>query len=584
MRECKGLSRIKSDLQIYKRLLSFVLPYWKVFMLSIISMIVLALTQPAIAALMQPLMDGAFIEKDPQASRWVPLLIIIVFFVRSISSYISTISLSWVANKVVLDLRSKMFEKVLNLPQSWFDSESSGTLVSRFTFDVTQVKDACTSALPTIVRDSFTVIGLLGWMFYVNWLLASISIISAPFIIGVMMVIKNRIRKMSRKVQETMGNILEVTSENIDGIREIKLYGAQEKEQQRFNDTANMHRKFAMKQVMAAAAAAPSIQLITAFVLAAIIAIAIQQAGIGKLAVGEFVSFFMAVALIPGPLKRLASVNEYIQKGLAGCESVFSILDTPQQEDTGTKEIDNIRGELNLNAISYAYENSTELALDNINLHIQAGETVAIVGESGSGKTTLVNLIARFYETQQGDITLDGLSLKDIKLESLRKQIGFVSQQVILFNDSIRNNIAYGVKEIDEAKLEWAIDAAHAREFVDNLENTNNTIVGEDGTKLSGGQRQRIAIARALLKDAPILILDEATSALDTKSERHIQEALDNLKKGRTSIVIAHRLTTVENADRIIVMSKGRIIEQGTHQDLIQKNGAYSHLHQIQFT
>lgn len=584
MREYKGLSRIKSDLQIYKRLLSFVLPYWKVFMLSIISMIVLALTQPAIAALMQPLMDGAFIEKDPQASRWVPLLIIIVFFVRSISSYVSTISLSWVANKVVLDLRSKMFEKVLNLPQSWFDSESSGTLVSRFTFDVTQVKDACTSALPTIVRDSFTVIGLLGWMFYVNWLLASISIISAPFIIGVMMVIKNRIRKMSRKVQETMGNILEVTSENIDGIREIKLYGAQEKEQQRFNDTANRHRKFAMKQVMAAAAAAPSIQLITAFVLAAIIAIAIQQAGIGKLAVGEFVSFFMAVALIPGPLKRLANVNEYIQKGLAGCESVFSILDTPQQEDAGTKEIDNIKGELNLNAISYAYENSTELALDNINLHIQAGETVAIVGESGSGKTTLVNLIARFYETQQGDITLDGLSLKDIKLESLRKQIAFVSQQVILFNDSIRNNIAYGIKKIDEAKLEWAIDAANAREFVDNLENTNNTIVGEDGTKLSGGQRQRIAIARALLKDAPILILDEATSALDTKSERHIQEALDNLKKGRTSIVIAHRLTTVENADRIIVMSKGRIIEQGTHQDLIQKNGAYSHLHQIQFT
>ena len=577
------MARTKSDIKIYQRLLTYVKPYWKIFALSVFGMIVLALSQPAIAALMQPLMDGAFIEKDPETTRWVPILIILLFLVRGIASYISTVALNWVANKVVMDLRSEMFAKVLNLPQTWFDSSSSGSLVSRFTFDVTQVKEACTSALPTLVRDSFTVIGLLAWMFYVNWLLATVSIVSAPFIAGVMMIIKNRIRKMSRKVQESMGNILEVTSESLDGMREIKLYGAEAKEQQRFDDTANAHRKFSMKQIMAAAAAAPSIQLITAFVLAAIIVVAIKQAEADKLAVGEFVSFFMAVALIPGPLKRLASVNEYIQKGLAGCESVFSIFDTPEQRDEGTMVLDNAKGELVFNNVSYHYEGASDLALKNINLSIKAGETLAIVGESGSGKTTLVNLIARFYETQEGTITLDGNRLQDIRLESLRQQIGFVSQHVMLFNDSVRNNIAYGMEQVDESRLEWAIDAACAREFVDQLADADTTIIGEDGTKLSGGQRQRIAIARALIKDAPILILDEATSALDTKSERHIQEALENLKQGRTCIIIAHRLSTVENADRIVVMHKGEIVEIGRHEDLIKQNGAYSRLHQMQF-
>ena len=547
-------------------------------------MIILAATDPAIPALMQPMLDGAFIDKDPKTIALIPGLFVGLFAIRGLSSYVGNTALHWVGSKVITDLRQIMFDRLVDYPTSYFDSHRSGSLMSRFTYDVAQIKEASTNAISTLVRDSLSVIGLLGWLFYIDWRLALICMCGAPVIAIVISIIRKRLRKMSRKVQDAMGDIHHVLNEVFDAQKVIKLYGGQGVEKQRFFNTINAHRRFTMKFAMAATASSPAVQMVTALILALIIYIATRQASAGNLTVGDFVSFFAAIAMLLGPLKRLAGVSEHIQKGLAACESVFSLLDTDIELQSGDKELRNAKGKIEFKNISYRYEESEADALKNINLIIQPGETIALVGESGSGKTTLANLIPRFYEPVTGSIYYDDIDISDLSLISLRKNIAYVSQDVVLFNDTVRNNIAYGDLQNVEDEVVWtAAEAACATEFINELPEKMDTIVGEDGTRLSGGQRQRLAIARALLKDARLLILDEATSSLDTRSERHIQSALENVKKGRTCLIIAHRLSTIENADRIIVLDKGQIVEQGKHAELLKLNSHYARLHQVQF-
>ena len=526
---------------------------------------------------------GPFIDKDPDIITLMPFLFVGLFAIRGIASYISGLSLDWVATKVIMDLRQAMFQRLIEFPTFYFDTNRSGSLISRFTYDVTQIKEASTNAISTLIRDSLSVVGLLAWMFYIDWQLALICLIGAPIIATVVTIIKRRLRKMSRKVQETMADIHHVLAECFDAQKIIKLYGGHEIEKQRFFNTINAHRRYAMKFVSAAVATGPAIQMITAFLLAIIIYVATQQAASDSLKVGDFVSFFAAIAMLLGPLKRLAGVNEHIQKGLAASESVFDLLDTLVEPDSEGKELNNPKGIISFKDVSYRYLDSDVDALTSVSFEINQGETIALVGESGSGKTTLANLLPRFYEINNGTIYYDEVDIKEFSLSSLRKNIAYVSQDVVLFNDSIRNNIAYGeLNEMSEEAIWHAAEAACATEFINEMPDKMETIIGEDGTRLSGGQRQRLAIARALLKDSRLLILDEATSSLDTRSERHIQSALENVKKGRTCLIIAHRLSTIENADRIIVMDKGKIVEQGKHKELLSLNKYYARLHQVQ--
>ena len=579
------MPKLVKDTQLYMRLISYVKPYWRMFALAVVCMIFLAATDPALAALMKPMLDGAFIENDPEAMALVPLLLVGLFAVRGIASYVSASAILWVSNKVVTDLRSIMFSRLLSFPSPYFDKNPSGTLISLFTYNATQVKQASTNAIMTLVRDSLSVIGLIGWMFYINWQLTLIALVATPFITLVILVIRNRLRNMSRKVQNSMGDINHVLNESIEGNKLIKLFGGKLQETERFNNVINNYRHYEMKFVFASAASSPVVQLIAVMALASIIYIASRQAAEGSLSIGAFVSFFGAMAMLLGPLKRLVRVNEHIQRGLAACESIFSLLDEPVEIDEGKKVLDCATGDIEFCNVSFRYIDKHPEALSGLSLHIFPGQTVALVGSSGSGKTTAANLLPAFYKYNKGKILLDGIDIRDITLESLRRNIALVSQDVVLFNDTVRNNIAFGeLREKDDGKIIDAAKAAYAFDFIQELPDGFDTIIGEKGLTLSGGQRQRLAIARALLKDAPILILDEATSSLDTETEHQIQAALENIERGRTSLIIAHRLSTIQKADVIVVIDRGKIVQKGTHEELLKQGGIYANLYQIMFS
>ncbi|MDO8989246.1 MAG: lipid A export permease/ATP-binding protein MsbA [Sideroxyarcus sp.] len=571
--------------QLYLRLLGYVKPYWRTFALSIIAMAVTAATEPLLPALLKPMLDGTFVHKDDTVIKLAPILILVIFFVRGVSSFVGTYAIGWVGNKVVMVLREKMFNKLLTLPTRYFDDHATGNLISKLTFDVTQVTAAATNVVTVSVKDSIMIVGLLGWLFYLNWQLTLLSLLMLPVIAVLLKYINARLRNASRDSQRAMGDITQVIEESVAAHKVVKLFGGQRYESDRFSDQANWVRRHTMKQAMAAAINVPIVQMIAAIALSVIVYLATVQSRNDETTVGGFLSFIAAMLMLTAPIKRLTGVSESLQRGLAASESIFELLDTPGEINTGKVAIERAAGRITFEHVSLSYQQDDRLALRDICLEIPAGQAIALVGPSGGGKSTLANLVPRFYQPNSGRITLDGHDLADLTLDSLRANIALVSQEVVLFNDTVAANIAYGqMREVPESEIIAAAKAAHAMEFISEMPQGLNTMVGERGVKLSGGQRQRIAIARAILKNAPILILDEATSALDSESERHVQAALDTLMQGRTSLVIAHRLSTIEKADRIAVLQKGEIVETGTHHELLTKNGVYAQLHRIQFS
>ncbi len=576
--------RTMTSTELYLRLLRYVAPYWRVFALGIFGMTVVAATEPALPALMKPLIEGTFIDKDPQLIRWMPVVIVALFAIRGAAAYVANYSLGWVGTHLVTDLRNAMFAKLLALPARFYDEQPSGVLISKLTFDVTQVTQAATSALTIVFRDTLAIVGLLAYLLWLNWKLTLFALVMAPLIVVVVRVLSVKLRRSSREVQEAMGYITQVIDEAISGHKVVKLFGGQDYEKVRFDEEANRVRRHQMKQVSATAASAPIVQLIAAVALAVIVYYAMLQSSAALLSVGEFAAFVAGMLMLTAPLKRVTDINEYLQKGLAASESVFDLIDREPEPDHGTVAIGRARGEVRFEGVSFSYGDSGRPALDGIDLAIAPGETVALVGASGAGKTTLANLVPRFYQPTRGRVLLDKHDLETLSLASLRANIALVSQDVVLFNDTVAANIAYGMmKGAAERDIIAAAEAAHAMEFIREMPRGLATLVGENGLKLSGGQRQRIAIARALLKNAPVLVLDEATSALDTESERHVQAALETLMRGRTTIVIAHRLSTVEKADRIVALDRGRIAETGTHRELLARGGIYDKLYRIQF-
>ena len=577
---------IASSRELYFRLLSYVRPYAGVFALALLAMIGTAATEPLFPALMKPMLDGGFSAgKAASLPPWVyALAIIAIFVVRGILSLISSYAMAWVSNRVVLDLRGAMFARLVRMPTQFFDDHTSGALLSRVAYDVAGVTSAATTVLTVVVKDSVTVLALLAWLFYLDWKLTLIALAATPLLAFVVRQLSRRLRQMARESQRSMGELVQVIEETIECHKVVKVFGGHEYEMRRFERANQRLRGFNMRQTIPSAAATPITQILASVAVAIIVYIALEDSLAGRTTAGEFASFMIAMLMLLAPMKRLTDINAPLQRGLAAAESVFGLIDSPVEADQGTVSLGRARGEVRYEGVSFTYPTRTEPALAGVDLVARPGETVALVGASGGGKTTLVNLLPRFYAPSRGRILLDGHDLQDLALESLRGNVALVSQDVVLFNDTIQANIAYGgMGRATESEVVAAANAAHATEFIRQMPQGLATLVGENGVRLSGGQRQRLAIARALLKNAPVLILDEATSALDSESERLVQDALDVLMRGRTTIVIAHRLSTIERADRIVVLERGSVVEAGTHAQLLAREGAYAKLYRIQF-
>ena len=569
---------------LYIRLLKYALPYRKAFVFSILATAAFAATEPAMPAIMKPLLDESFVADSSTNLIRLPLLLVLLFFIRGIASFISGYGMKLVANHIVMDLRREMFDKLQRLPLHYFDNQSSGNIIAKFTFNVARVTNAATSVIITLVKDTLIIIGLVAYALYLNWQLTLIIMVIVPPMTLMIRYFSKRMRRLSRDLQDTVGELTHVVQEGISGNREIKIFGGEEHENKRFNKVSNWIRRYHMKVAVASELNVPVVQMFTVATLSIVFYFAALQARSGEITVGTFVALITALALLSSPIKRITRVNVELQNGLAAAESIFALLDEPPEIDTGPGIIDRAEGNIRFANASYTHHGTEGAVLHDINIEIKSGETVALVGPSGGGKTTLVNLLPRFYNPTAGRILLDGVDTQEIRLASLRKQIAYVGQHIILFNESVASNIAYGAQRQDVSadEIRAAAEKAHALEFVEKLPQRFDTLIGENGVRLSAGQRQRIAIARALIKNAPILILDEATSALDTESEKMVQLALDELRTGRTSLIIAHRLSTIKDADRILAMKDGRIVEAGTHDELLQHNGVYAQLYTAQ--
>jgi subfamily B ATP-binding cassette protein MsbA len=578
------MSNDMTSRELYLRLLTYVRPYWKVFLVALGAMALSSLAEPVFPAMMKQLLDNGF-SKASGEWDWLfyPLVIMGIFLARAIFGFIGDYAMSWVSNNVITEMRQAMFVRMIRLPTRYYSDNLSGRLMSRVAYDVTGVAGAATNALTSLIKDSLSIVGLLAWLIYLNWQLTLITLSVVPFIAVVVRTFSKRLRSVAKGQQESMGQITQVLQEAIEGNKVVKIFGGQAYEEARFYKSVREQRRLAMRATLASSAQTPIVQFFSATGVAIIMGVALKQANTDQATVGSFVSFVTAMLMIMAPLKRLTDVNAPIQRGLAAAESVFSLIDAETETDTGTEKLGRAQGLVEFDKVSFTYPGADRPALNSVSLTVRPGECVALVGPSGSGKTTAANLLPRFYQIDGGEIRVDGHALQNIQLASLRDNIALVSQDVVLFNDTLGANIAYGSKrDATKDEIRAAAKAAHALEFIDALPQGLDTMIGENGVKLSGGQRQRLAIARALLKNAPILILDEATSALDTESERHVQAALDELMRGRTTLVIAHRLSTIERADRIVTLAHGEKQEEGSHAELLVQDGLYARLYRMQ--
>lgn len=574
-----------SSFKIYRRLLKYVLPYWWAFALGILGSIAFSGIDAYVIQFMKPLVDQGFVVRNMQFLKTLPFIIMGLFLLRGIASFVARYFMSRVGRDVVQTLRNEMFVHLLRMPASYYDLATTGQLLAKIIYNVDQVASACTNAVTTAVQSFAYIVFLLGLMLITNWRLTLVYLAAAPIIAAVIRYTGKRMRRLSGKVQNYLGDVTHISEEAIEGYKVVKIFGGEAYETQKFRDYNRRNRNQAMKIVVTESLSTTTVLFIGAIVLAFTIYLITSSAATAfHLTAGGFVLMITAMLAIFKPMRNFTGVNNIIQQGLAGAQSVFELLDDAEEKDSGTQVLHDVEGEIEYRHLTFKYQTQEVDVLRDINFKIAPGEMLALVGRSGSGKSTLANLLPRFYDAVSGEIFIDGQNIYDVTLKSLRANISIVSQHVTLFNDTIANNIAYGALDVvSRSDIEKAATAAYADEFIQQLPRGLDTIVGENGVLLSGGQRQRLAIARAILKNSPILILDEATSALDTESERKIQQALHNLMRGRTTIVIAHRLSTIEDANTIMVMGKGEIVETGTHVELLAKKGAYADLYHMQF-
>lgn len=564
---------------LYIRLLGYAWRYWRMFALSVLALIVFSATNTGFLAVIKMVTDQGFVRRDPYYVSLLPWMLFGLLALRAVAGFASDFSMRWVARRVVESLRLDAFRRLMAFPVSYFDAHSAGVVISKLTYNTEQMASASTKVVISAVRDTLTIIGMIGYMLYINWQLTLVFAVTSPLMAYYLRKMTPRIRASGKAVQESIGATTRVIEESVSGQRVVKIFGGAEYENQRFAKAVGTNRRMQIRLGRIAGINSMVVELIAAASLCLVVYYAA-----GKFTVGEFAAFVSAVLMLISPIKALTKLNEDIQVGVAAAQSVFELMDAALEDDVGSKVLDRARGEIEFRHVNLRYDNAKRNALHDVNFKVMPGEKVALVGRSGGGKSSLVSLLPRFYDLQQGVVLLDGMDIRSLSLKNLRAQFALVSQDVTLFNDTVFNNIAYGaLRATDESEVIAAAQAAYAWEFIQQMPDGLYSEIGDRGVRLSGGQRQRIAIARAILKDAPILLLDEATSALDTESEKHVQAALDSLMQGRTSIIIAHRLSTIENADRILVMEKGQIVESGTHAELLALDDHYARLYRKQF-
>lgn len=573
----------ESSTALYLRLLGFVRPHWKILLAAVIGMALTAATEPLFPALMKPLLDGNLGAGDPNAWWKYPLAIVGIIALRGLMGLFGGYCMHWVSHRITADIRERMFARLVVLPTTFFDANPSSRIAARVTNDVNGLSTAAINVLTTLVRDSLTIVALLAWMFYLNWQLTLVSLFIMPLVLIAMRYFSKRMRRLSRALLESYGDMAQALQEAAEGHRVIKIQASQGYEIERFHRGTEKFRGLNMRISVAGEVLMPLVQMIAALALAVVVGMAVHQANRDMTSVGAFVSFITAMLMLLAPAKRLAGLSMPLQRGLASAESVFALLDEAGENDAGKMVMTCCKGWIEMQNVGFSYPQTEQAALHGISFTVNPGEMIAIVGSSGSGKTTLLNLLVRFYDSYSGRILIDGQDSRGVTLASLRAQFALVSQDIFLFNDTVAANIAYGSGVTTATDIRHAADAAYATGFIESFPEGFATMIGDKGIRLSGGQRQRLAIARAVLKKAPILLLDEATSALDSESEQYVQSAIEALTGTATTIVIAHRLSTVRRANRILVMTQGCIVEQGSHEELLARSGEYKKLYDIQF-